>query len=163
MLSFDMINIIIFFVACVEQNEIATYSCGKMASHNCKVNFMKVPSYFMNLLTYITIVFYQFHAPSKLVHHSSKPTWHVTHLNFMMLDLYLEQLHETSKSSGSRISQPLNLSPSHFEFFAFFFHNIWLFVRAFTISPTFESISKRICVPTYNSLVLQQWYNYLVF
>ena len=84
---------------------------------------MKVPSYFMNLPTDFTVVCYQFHEPSKLVHDSSKPTLHVAHLNFMIVDLYLEQLHEFSKSSGSCI---LNFSPSCFAFFALF-HNISVF------------------------------------
>jgi hypothetical protein len=51
-----------------------TSSFGKMTSRNCKVNFMKVPSYFMNLPTRATGVFYQFRKPPKSVHVSSKPT-----------------------------------------------------------------------------------------
>jgi hypothetical protein len=45
----------------------AIHSFGKMTSWKCKVNFMKFPSYFMNLPTRVTGVFYQFHEPSKLV------------------------------------------------------------------------------------------------
>jgi hypothetical protein len=77
----------------------------------------------MNLPTHVTGVFYQFHEPSKLVHDSSKPTSNVAHLNFMIVDLYLEQLHESSKPSGSCI---LNFSPPCFAFFALF-HNISVF------------------------------------
>jgi hypothetical protein len=38
-----------------------------MTSRKCKGNFMKVPSYFINLSTRVTGVFYQFHKHPKLV------------------------------------------------------------------------------------------------
>ena len=51
---------------------------------------MEVPSYFMNLPTNVSGVFYQFYELSKLVHGFSKPTSHAAHLNLhMVMDLYL--------------------------------------------------------------------------
>ena len=43
----------------------------------------------MNHPTNVTKVFYQFYEPFKLGHDSSKPTWRVAHLNFMIVDLYV--------------------------------------------------------------------------
>ena len=67
---------------------VVDYSFSNMISQKYKVNFMKGLSYFMNLPTHVTRVFDQFHEPSKLVHDSSKPTWHVANLNFRIVDLY---------------------------------------------------------------------------
>ena len=55
---------------------------SKMTFFDCKLNFMKAPSWFMNLPTNVIKVFYQFHEPFKLVHDSSKPIGHVAHLDF---------------------------------------------------------------------------------
>jgi hypothetical protein len=87
----------------------------KWLQGSAKSNFMKVPSYFMNfsiLVCYrsilpiswtfqflcVTGVFYRFQEPSKLIHRSSKPTWYVAHLNFMIADLCFQQFHGFSNS-----------------------------------------------------------------
>ena len=118
---------------------------------------------FMDLLTHVIRMFYQFHKPSKLVHDSSKPTLHVAHLKFMIVDLHFmnvrNQFPQFSTPSGSRI---LNFLPPHFAFFIISFHNTRLWVRVFVLGLTIESIWKELCVPIYNSLVLYQGYNSLV-
>ena len=76
----------------------------------------------MNLPINVVLVFYQFHEPFKLVHDSSKLTWHVAYLKwtftsnkFMNL---LNKFHKTFRTLWFLYSQLLYL-PSHFAFFEF--------------------------------------------
>jgi len=73
----------------------------KLKKHECKLNFTcERYELVMNLPTNITKLFYQFHEPSKLVHDSFKFTWHVARLNSIIIDLYLQQFHESSKPTS---------------------------------------------------------------
>ena len=90
-------------------------------------------------------------------------TLHVAHLKFMIVDLHFMNVRnrfpQFPTPSGSRI---LNFLPPHFAFFVISFRNTRLWVRAFVLGLTIESIWKELCVPIYNSLVLYQGYNSLV-
>ena len=77
----------------------------------------------MNLPTNVNILFYQFQEHIKLVHDSCKPTWHVAHLNVMIVNLYLELLHESSKAISQHvifIISPPQILASLFWILAFF-------------------------------------------
>ena len=70
-------------------------------------------------------MFYEFHEPSKLGHDSSKPNWHVEHINFMIVDISMNfmdlsnQFHESLCTLWFSYFKTLNFSPSRFTFFAF--------------------------------------------
>ena len=76
-----------------------------MTSRKCKLNFVKVPSYFMNFPTHVTGVFYQFHKSSKWVRDFFKTnsTCGTSQFHDSGLLPLANQFHESSKPSGSRI------------------------------------------------------------